>query len=222
MKNMFRMHARTRITLGLVLLVVSVLLLAIPLGLVPDRRRAVMQGRATLCESLAIAGSAMIQSPDIEGLGKVLEQVKRANGITQNMNRFAHSVDETIQSVDIADTLKFMIILSSRLSDMKRVSFTMDSGSDRIEITTNPFLLQNVIWLCLDCIMNLAKSGDTILISVEDLDSDVLIRFSGVSGLDGTITCDFPAERESHLLEILNGKLRIDNGKGEIILCLKH
>ena len=154
--------------------------------------------------------------------GKLLDQVKRANGIIQNMNRFAHSVDEKIKKVDIANTLEFMIIFSSRLSDMKRVSFTMDSGSDRIEITTNPFLLQNVIWICLDYVMNRAKSGDTVPVSVEDHDSDVLIRFSGISGLDGMTTCDFPAERETHLFDALNGKLEIDNGAREIVLRLKH
>jgi len=154
--------------------------------------------------------------------GKILEQVQRANGITQNMNRFAHSVDETIKRVDIADTLRFMIILSSRLSDMKRVSFTMDSGSDRVEVTTHPFLLQNVIWLCLDYLMNRAKSGDTILISVEDHESDALIRFSGISGLDNMTTCDFPAERETRLVEALGAKLEVDNGASEIVLCLKH
>ncbi len=153
---------------------------------------------------------------------KVMEQVKRANGITQNMNRFAHSVDETERMVDIADTMEFMIILSSRLSDMKRVSFTIDSGSDRIEITTNPFLLQNVIWLCLEYMINLAKSGDTVPISVEDHDNDVLIRFFGNSGFASMTTCNFPAERETRLLEAINGKLKIDKGAREIILCLKH
>ena len=153
---------------------------------------------------------------------KVMEQVKRANGIIRNMNRFAHSVDETIKRVNISDTLEFMIILSSRLSDMKRVSFTLDSGSDRIEITTNPFLLQNIIWLCLDYMMNRANSGDNVLISVEEHDSDVQIRFSGISGFDDMTTCDFPAERETHLLEALNGKLEIDNGARQIVLRLKH
>ena len=153
---------------------------------------------------------------------KILKQVKRANEIIKNMNRFAHSVDETVKTVDITDTLKFMIILSSRLSDMKRVSFTIDSGSDRIKIATNPFLLQNIIWLCLDYIMNLAKSGDTVPVSVEDHDSDVLIRFSGVSRLAGITTCDFPEERETSLLEALNGKLQIDKGAREIVLGLKY
>ncbi len=153
--------------------------------------------------------------------GKVLKQVKRANGIIQNMNRFSHSVDETEAIVDIADTLEFIIILSSRLSDMKKVSFKVDSRSDRIEIATSPFLLQNVIWLCLDYIMNLVKSGDTVPISVEYHDSDVQIRFSCISGIDGIMTnCDFPAERETGLLNALNGKLQIDNGAREIVLCL--
>ncbi len=154
--------------------------------------------------------------------GKVLKQVERANGIIQNMNRFAHSVDETLKRVDVSETLEFMIVLSSRLSDMKRVSFTLDSGSDRIEMTTNPFLLQNIIWRCLEYAMNLAKSGDTVPISVEDHDSDFLIRFSGISGLDGMTTCDFPAERETSLLDALNGKLEIDNGGRQIVLLLKH
>jgi hypothetical protein len=70
--------------------------------------------------------------------------------------------------------------------------------------------------------MNRANSGDTIPISVEDHDSDVLIRFSGISGLDDMTTCDFPAEQETRLLEALNGKLEIDNGAREIVLCLKH
>ncbi len=153
---------------------------------------------------------------------KVMGQVKRANGIVQNMNRFAHSVDETVKMVDIADTLEFMILLSSRLSDMKGVAFTADSSSDRIEIATNPFLLQTIIWLCLDYAMNLAKSGDTVAVSVEDHDRDVRIMFSGIRGLDGMTTCDFPAERETSLLDALNGKLEIDNSGRQIVLLLKH
>jgi len=152
--------------------------------------------------------------------GKVLNQIKRANEIIKNMNRFAHSVDETEKMVSIADTLEFMIILSSRLSDMKRVSFTIDSGSDRIKITTSPFLLQNIIWLCLNYIMNIAKSGDTVPIYVENHESDVLIRFFGVGRLDDMTTCDFPTERETSLLEAMNGKLQFDRGAREIVLRL--
>jgi len=151
---------------------------------------------------------------------KTKEQVKRADGIIQNMNRFAHSVDETVKTIDVIDTMELMIKLSARFSDRAGVSFKMGSHFDPVKITKTPFLLQNVIWFCLDNIMNLAKSGDTVSIAVENNGCDVLIRFFGINGLDGMTNYDLQEERETILLKALNGKLQIDNGAGEIILCL--
>ena len=151
---------------------------------------------------------------------KIMKQVKRTDGIIQNMNRFAHSVDETVKTIDVIDTMELMIKLSARFSDMVGVSFTMGSHFDPVKITTTPFLLQNVIWFCLDHIMNLAKSGDTVSIAVENNDSDVRIRFFGINGLDGMADCDLLSERETILLKALCGKLQIDIDAGEIVLCL--
>jgi len=151
---------------------------------------------------------------------KVMEQVKRADGIIQNMNRFAHSVDETVKTIDVIDTMELMIKLSARFSDMAGVSFKMDSDFDPVKIETNLFLLQNVIWFCLDNIMKLAKNGDIVSIAVENNGCDVLIRFFGINGLDSMTNYNLPAERETILLKALNGKLQIDNNAGEIVLCL--
>lgn len=151
---------------------------------------------------------------------KVMEQVKRADGIIQNMNRFAHSVDEPLKTIDVIDTMELMIKLSARFSDMLGVSFKMDPHCDPVKIEVNPFLLQNVIWFCLDNIMNLVKSGDTVSIAVENTGGDVLVRFFGISGFDTMTNYDFPGEREAILLKALNGKLQIDNGAEEIVLSL--
>ncbi len=151
---------------------------------------------------------------------KIMKQVKRADGIIQNMNRFAHSIDETRKIIDVTDTMEFMIKLTARLSNMTGVSFTMGSHFDPIKFKTNPFLLQNVIWFCLDYIMNLAKSGDTVSIAVENKDSDMWIRFLGISGLNNMSDNDLLSERETILLKALGGKLQIDNSAGGIVLCL--
>jgi signal transduction histidine kinase len=148
------------------------------------------------------------------------EQVKRADGIIQNMNRFAHSVDEKVKTIDVIDTMELMIKLSARFSERVGMSFKMGSRFDPVKITTTPFLLQNVIWFCLDNIMNLAKSGDTVSIAVENAGCDVLIRFFGISGLDGMTNYDLPAEVEAILLKALSGKLQIDKSAGEIVLYL--
>jgi len=151
---------------------------------------------------------------------KVMGQIKRADEIIKNMNRFAHSADETVKTIDVIDTMELMIKLSARFSNMAGVSFTMNSHCDPVKIEANPFLLQNVIWFCLDHIMNLAKSGDTVSIAVENNGSDVLISFFGISGLDGMTNYDLPAEPETILLKALNSKLQVNNGAREIVLCL--
>ncbi|MBW3542691.1 MAG: response regulator [Planctomycetes bacterium] len=76
---MFRLSARTRITLGLVGLVVSILLLAMLLGIVPDRTAARCEGRAQLCEAVALASSAMISRRDLPQLEATLKGLVRRN-----------------------------------------------------------------------------------------------------------------------------------------------
>ena len=78
---MFSFSARTRLVICLVIQVVSVILLAIPLRLIPDRRAAEMEGRAQLCEAIAICGSALIQIDNGQSgyLEDALKEINRRN-----------------------------------------------------------------------------------------------------------------------------------------------
>jgi len=60
-------------------LLVSVLLIAMSIGLIPDRHGAVMQGRAKLCESIAIATSLLADQRDTSRLEAILQGVVRRN-----------------------------------------------------------------------------------------------------------------------------------------------
>ncbi len=184
---------------------------------------AIINENAGLLEDVALMEErgVPLESKKIKKISeKIMEQVKRANRIIKNMNRLAHSVDESVKMVDIADTLEFMIVLSSRLSAIKGVSFKTVSRPDRLEISTNPFLAQNIIWFCLDYIMNLVERDTTISITVEEHGGTVQIRFSGINELVDIKNYAFPAEQETRLLETLNGELQIDRNNREIILLL--
>ncbi len=74
-----RFSSRSRLALCLVMQVVSIILLAIPMGLIPDERSATMRGRAQLCETIAIAGSALIQGDNIAHLKETLTEIDRRN-----------------------------------------------------------------------------------------------------------------------------------------------
>ena len=74
-----RLSSRAHLTLGLGLLLLSVMLLAQFAGLAPDRDAAVRSGRVALAESVAISGTALLERNDVQGLQQVLQLVARRN-----------------------------------------------------------------------------------------------------------------------------------------------
>src|SRR5690349_7328753 len=77
--NYLYITAKTRIVLGEIALLVSVLMAALALGLVPDSREAVMQGRAQFCEAISMSSSAFISRKDLPAVEAMLRAVMRRN-----------------------------------------------------------------------------------------------------------------------------------------------
>ncbi len=77
---MNRLSATIRITIGLAFLSVTVLLVAKLIGLVPDRRMAVVTGRAALAESIAVHCSLLASRHDIRAMKAGLEAILERNG----------------------------------------------------------------------------------------------------------------------------------------------
>jgi PAS domain S-box-containing protein len=73
------LSTKSRLAFGQVSLLVSVLLTASLLGLIPDRTGAVRQGRAALAESIAANGSILITQADVERLEGILQLVVDRN-----------------------------------------------------------------------------------------------------------------------------------------------
>lgn len=82
--------AKTRITIGLVCMLLSVLSAAMLIGIVPEPKTAVMAGRADLCEAIAVCSSDYISRGELRRLEFLLESVVDRNedvlsaGVRQN------------------------------------------------------------------------------------------------------------------------------------------
>jgi signal transduction histidine kinase len=150
----------------------------------------------------------------------VIKQIRRADDIVKNMNRFAHSVDEPIKAVNVVEVLEVMRELSARLAAMRSVTVDLRPSGAPLLIRTRPFFLQNVIWLCLDFAMILAGSRGAIVLSAEEEKGVVRIRFTGVENLRKTPSPEFPGERERPLFELLGAQCMTDPGKAELLLTL--
>ena len=77
--KIFSLSTKSRLAIGQVSLLVSVLLTASLLGLMPDRNSAVREGRAALAEAIAANSSALVTQQDIERLEGILALVVERN-----------------------------------------------------------------------------------------------------------------------------------------------
>ena len=76
---MKRLSAKFHIAIGQTFLLVSLILIALYLGLVPDRVGAIREGRAILAEAIAANSSALISQSDIRRLEAILRFVIERN-----------------------------------------------------------------------------------------------------------------------------------------------
>ncbi|SPD75845.1 conserved hypothetical protein [uncultured Desulfobacterium sp.] len=152
--------------------------------------------------------------------GKIISQIQRADGIILNMNTFAHSVDEFQKRIDITETLTLVVSLSNRFASMRGVAVELAPIHNPIRINTNQFLLENIVWLCLDYAMDEAGHGKRVVLNAEKVDNAIAIRFAMPEGVTGDFSRIFPGKREEALVEILAGDLSTHRDRGEIVLTL--
>ncbi|MCO8124890.1 ATP-binding protein [Stieleria sp. TO1_6] len=77
--HLFKLNVKTRISLGLICVLLSVLSLAMFLGLVPAEESAIRAGRANLCEVIALTSSDLISHRETRRLERFLESVVERN-----------------------------------------------------------------------------------------------------------------------------------------------
>ncbi|MGD9973111.1 MAG: histidine kinase dimerization/phospho-acceptor domain-containing protein [Desulfatirhabdiaceae bacterium] len=191
---------------------------------------AIINEQAGLLEDLAyLLQKGGPVSPDrLQTLsGSILRQVKRADGIIKNMNRFAHSIDEPIKRVNLNDMLCFTASLSTRLASMKCVTLKTPSIENNLEIQTRPFFLENLIWICFKHIFNAREQPRDLNLSLENRESHAAICFQledetptpiifqNILEESGPILCLLHAELhenpENHLIYLMLPK-KMDDG----------
>jgi light-regulated signal transduction histidine kinase (bacteriophytochrome) len=151
---------------------------------------------------------------------RIMKQIRRGDEIVKGMNRFAHSADERLRQTDLNDTLALVCTLSGRFASMRGVRLELEPPSSQIPIVTNPFFLENLIWLCLDFAMGCAGAGKTVFLKAEKIEGGVKIGYSKLQDLAGSETGSFPGERDKALLQALKAGLIVHKEMGELVLTI--
>jgi len=174
---------------------------------------AVINENAGLLEDLILMSKkgVSLNTERIESLAESMKkQVRRGDLIAQNLNRFAHSVDEFIKTVDLSEILDLVVSITRRFADMKGVTLNLRSAPGKIDISTYPFLLEHLLWCCLE--MGITRAGEekTININSDKMENGAQVTFSGLSALlSMPLPESFPGPREKALLDVLSAQMEI-------------
>jgi len=150
----------------------------------------------------------------------VKKQVGRGDGIIKNMNRLAHSIDQTITTVDLNQTIELVIALTARFAAMRGVKVDLQLPASPLMIPTAPFFLMNLLWLCLDFSMSAGGDEKQVELVVEETENSVRIRFRRLAGLSKLLLETFPSDRENNLLSVLEAALTAEPEREEVVVRL--
>lgn len=173
---------------------------------------AIINENAGLLEDLTFA--ARRGSPiDPDRLERTVQnfakQIRRADEILKNMNRFAHSVDQFEAQVDLGDLAGLVAQLAGRKAAMGRILLETTPPSQPVVLTTKPFLVENLIWLTLEFAIAATAAGGTIGLEPEKTNDAVLLHVSGISDLAGSLPGGMPTGHED-ILAALGATMKPD------------
>ncbi len=183
---------------------------------------AIINENAGLLEDLTFAaqrGSAI----DPERLNRTaqnfLKQINRADEILKNMSRFAHSVDQFNSVVNLHELACLVANLARRPAAMRKVTLETDSGQEAINLSTNPFLLENLLWLCLEFAIAATSPGGALTITPARTAAGICLHISAIDGLAAAFPGQMPSGHEQ-ILAALGARLVTDPDTNTLTLNL--
>ena len=150
----------------------------------------------------------------------VKKQINRADAIISNMNRFAHSTDQPLATVDLAQTIETVLAVTARFAAMRGIRIDWQLPANPVALQTAPFHLMNLIWLCLEFAMSAAGAEKQVELVAEETAGGVRIRFRRLAGLTAALRDTFPSDREKNLCQMLTAELTVDTERNDIVLEL--
>ena len=117
-------------------------------------------------------------------LGTIAVQTQRGIALSSRFNRFAHSPDEAVATVDLNEILEQIIYLSGRFARLKGVTLSLHPHADALPMITSPVALQMAVFGCLECCWGVMGAGSDISLSVGRRGPEVIITFACQGSVD--------------------------------------
>ncbi len=110
---------------------------------------------------------------------KIGDQTKRGEKNIKRLNRFSHSVDYPSQNFSLNGLIMDITDLSQRFARLKRITLSLDLPEVDTEIESSPFLLQYLIFSCIELLLETSTEYEKINVSFAEQNGSVSIDITG-------------------------------------------
>jgi C4-dicarboxylate-specific signal transduction histidine kinase len=113
-------------------------------------------------------------------------QVSRGANIVSNLNRFAHSLDNARDSIDLADELQQIAFLCERFARQGGHQVQVQSGDPGLNVETNSLRLHMVLFTAVECCFERMTKPGTVTMQAGRWGDAPAVEFVGEIG-DGVV-----------------------------------
>ena len=107
------------------------------------------------------------------------KQISRGMAIGENLNAFAHNMDQPKAKAEINALLLQIAFLMQRFARLKQVQFKVQPAESRLEIETDPFRLQWIMAQCVESCLEHTANGGVITLQCRKHDRGVILACQG-------------------------------------------
>jgi nitrogen-specific signal transduction histidine kinase len=183
---------------------------------------AIIKESAGLMEDLIKLGRTSVSDSgqNLEIIHLIEEQIEKANVLSRYLNRFAHRMDDQLATFNINESLEELTALVTRFANQRKITIEKDFHEPIPSISSNPSLLQFVVYSALEeKIRNLDKNSKIAIQTGVD-ENRVRIRLVSEGNLiegEGDAT-SIPYEVLEKIIKQLGGNISEKNGRETLMM----
>ena len=192
---------------------------------------------AIIRESSGLMGDIISISPEAvvkheekirNSIVRIKEQIERGVNLTDRLNRFAHSTDETLVKIDLLETIEQLVTLAQRFARLKHVVLKTVPPNQEIPpvtLVTRHVQFQMALFASLECCFTVMSAGGEIHIGIRKFEGKnaVYVVCKGKLPLQTEFSRNISeSENWQDLQELaacLQGSVHLDEIEHGIVLC---
>lgn len=151
--------------------------------------------------------------------GRIRAQVDRGTSLVSALNRFAHSLGDTEESLDLRRTVREAALLGQRFVRKRQLQLRVRESDGELIATVNPLRTYMAIMAGVECCAEQLSTGDAVVLGAEVWEGDPAVRFTAEGA--GAVPVRTDAARMTLCLGgfgTMSSPLFVDDGDGGFLL----